>query len=299
MAVAAFQAAMKLQPPPVYKPDDHEDIEKLQRHTNIIEQELKVTREETSRAFLALSAKLDDIAKGFEAQTVRLDITAQAIEEEARKSSTMFEDLSSGIKSIRKDVQSLMRAVDTTELEVAVPGEKIENSELKYVIVDGAEMDVDNDETPKGTAKVDVDSPADPCQGTDESTTKGVMPNTQSTGSSGENTHGVAHRQTILSVPSIQAPSCPSTVPELGTSGNGMGNALPGSTSAQKAGGPEENIILCPKCKEREEKESKEEEKKRQKAEIRKKKTEKKAEKQKSKRRREGERRSRKRRWGR
>ncbi|KAG8957897.1 hypothetical protein FRC00_003337, partial [Tulasnella sp. 408] len=70
MAVEAFQAAMKLhwQSPPVYEPNDRDDIEKLHDRLGLIEQELKVTREETSHALLTLSGKLDDIAKGSEAQ---------------------------------------------------------------------------------------------------------------------------------------------------------------------------------------------------------------------------------------
>ncbi|KIO33483.1 hypothetical protein M407DRAFT_17738 [Tulasnella calospora MUT 4182] len=89
MAVAVFQAATKLQSPPVYEKDDRDDIiEKLQGRLESIEKasgsitELRASREETCRAFLALSAKIEDIGKGFEAQTVRFDTTAQAVEVE-------------------------------------------------------------------------------------------------------------------------------------------------------------------------------------------------------------------------
>ncbi|KAG9028625.1 hypothetical protein FS837_003832 [Tulasnella sp. UAMH 9824] len=235
MAVAAFQAAMKLhwQSPPVYEPNDRDDIEKLHDRLELIEQELKVAREETARAVITLSGKLDDIAKGFEAQA---HSTAQAIEEETRKCSTVFEGLSSGIESIDQEVKSLMVVVDAAELEATTEVE-VENkrSELNF----GREHD-------ERGPRIDIRSV------THRSTANEAMANTQDAAHVDEITNHAAHEQNIQSATSVQTPSSPNSVPKAETSDNVPGGGSQGSSKAQEADEDETSMKRCSKCKGRE-----------------------------------------------
>ncbi|KAG8957896.1 hypothetical protein FRC00_003336 [Tulasnella sp. 408] len=88
MALAVYQAALKLPPPSDYQKDFHTEVAGLQQRLNIVteelrltRQELQVTREETARGFRALNERLDRLLGTSEEQGHRLDIVAECLDE--------------------------------------------------------------------------------------------------------------------------------------------------------------------------------------------------------------------------
>ncbi|KAG8926082.1 hypothetical protein FRC01_009364 [Tulasnella sp. 417] len=96
MALAVYQAASKLQSPPVYPTDADSEAANLQQRLDGVTEELRltrlelqITREETRRAFLALNERLDRLLSGSEGQSDhRSDTVPESLDGEQEGSPT-------------------------------------------------------------------------------------------------------------------------------------------------------------------------------------------------------------------
>lgn len=99
MALAVYQAALKIQTPSDHQKDFPTEVASLQQRLDIVteelrftRQELQVTREETARGFRALNERLDRLLGTSEEQIHRFDNVAERLDEEDHQISSTTPD---------------------------------------------------------------------------------------------------------------------------------------------------------------------------------------------------------------